>query len=66
MSPVTVPDGARQRFVAAFRTRLDDPLAEAGFPLNGVYFDNSGNVLDSAPKLAIGAAGRRLPLLYHA
>jgi hypothetical protein len=36
MGPVTVPDDAR-RFVAAVRTRLDDPLAEAGLPLNGVY-----------------------------
>jgi hypothetical protein len=41
MSPVTVPDDARQRFVAAVRTRLDDPLAEAGFPLNGVYDDDA-------------------------
>lgn len=41
MSPVTVRDDARQRFVAAVRTRLDDPLAESGFPLNGVYDDDT-------------------------
>ena len=41
MSAVTVPDDARQLFVAAVRTRLDDPLAEAGFPLNRVYDEPS-------------------------
>lgn len=41
MSPVTVRDDAQQRFVAAVRTRLDDPLAEAGFRLNGVCDDDA-------------------------
>ena len=41
MTPVTAPDDARQRFVAAVHTRLDNYLAEAGFPLNGVYGDDA-------------------------
>lgn len=43
MSFVTVSNDARQRFVGAVRTRLDDSMASAGFPLNDVYDDHAAS-----------------------
>jgi len=37
---VIVQADARQHFVDVVRTRLDSLMAEAGFPLNGVYDDD--------------------------
>lgn len=34
---MTAPPDDRQRFVDAVRTNLDGTMADAGFPLNGVY-----------------------------
>lgn len=43
MSGVAVPGDARQRFVDAVRSRLDDSMESAGFPLNYVYDDRAAS-----------------------
>lgn len=43
MSFMSAVDDARQRFVDAVRTRLDDSMESAGFPLNDVYDDRAAS-----------------------
>ena len=43
MTYVTVAGDARQRFVDAVRTRLDDSMASAGLPLNDVYDEHAAS-----------------------